>query len=377
MNDTATSGLTVYLVGGAVRDQLLGHPWHERDWVVVGATPSDMKTRGFHSVGKDFPVFLHPTTHEEYALARTERKSGRGYTGFTVYAAPDVTLEDDLRRRDLTLNAMARTSQGELIDPYHGANDIASRVLRHVSDAFEEDPLRVLRTARFLARYAHYGFTVAPETEALMCRMAASGELDHLVAERVWKETEKALGERDPGAYFDLLQRVGALPTVMPGLSEDALAVGMCRVKALFDRDDSVDLSRAQAVWALLLSALPADKIDALCRMLKTPNEYRQLACQLAHLAALWSVHRPLSAPQVLKGFDQLDVWRHPERLPALLPLLSLCGVIVDAERIAQLAASARAISPQSLMAQGFKGAALGQAIGNARLTLIQDALGR
>ena len=190
--------MEVYLVGGAVRDALLGYPSSERDWVVVGASPQEMLDKGYQQVGKDFPVFLHPKTKDEHALARTERKWGHGYTGFAVHCDPSVTLEQDLLRRDLTVNAMARTDSGAIIDPYGGQRDLAAKVLRHVSDAFVEDPLRVLRTARFAARYAHLGFTVAPETMALMASIVAEGELAHLPAERVWVELDRALSEPNP-----------------------------------------------------------------------------------------------------------------------------------------------------------------------------------
>lgn len=188
--------MDIYLVGGAVRDALLGLPVSDRDWVVVGATPDIMLERGYQQVGRDFPVFLHPGTREEYALARTERKTGAGYTGFACYSAPDVTLEDDLQRRDLTINAMAQSADGTLYDPYHGADDLKNRILRHVSEAFTEDPLRVLRVARFAARFAPQGFVIAPETLELMSAITQQGELAHLTAERVWKETEKASAAR-------------------------------------------------------------------------------------------------------------------------------------------------------------------------------------
>lgn len=213
--------MQIYLVGGAVRDGLLDIPVFDRDWVVVGATPAELLAMGYQQVGKDFPVFLNPETHEEYALARTERKSGQGYTGFTCYAAPDVTLEEDLLRRDLTINAIARSAEGELIDPYQGVADLQARVLRHVSDAFGEDPLRVLRVARFAARFAHLGFSIAGETLALMRRMAHSGELAALTAERVWKETEKALQSQSPQVYFQVLRDCGALAVLFPEI--DAL----------------------------------------------------------------------------------------------------------------------------------------------------------
>ncbi len=205
-----------FLVGGAVRDRLLGRPVTEHDWVVVGETPESMFAQGFRAVGKDFPVFLHPETHEEYALARTERKTAPGYRGFTIHAAPDVTLEEDLLRRDLTINAMAMDEEGRLIDPCNGAADLAARTLRHASPAFSEDPVRILRIARFAARYAHLGFTVATETRALMRQMVASGEVDALVAERVWVELARALSETTPEAFFEVLRECGALARLFP-----------------------------------------------------------------------------------------------------------------------------------------------------------------
>src|SRR6266446_10864943 len=212
--------MQVYTVGGWVRDQLLGRPHGEgdRDWVVVGSTPEQMVELGFRPVGRDFPVFLHPQTHEEYALARTERKSGPGYRGFAFHAAPDVTLEDDLRRRDLTINAMARAEDGTLVDPYGGEADLRARTLRHVSPAFAEDPLRVLRVARFAARF---DFVVAPETEALMRKITASGELSALTPERVWQELARALMEKTPSQFLVVLRRCGALGELFPEI--DAL----------------------------------------------------------------------------------------------------------------------------------------------------------
>ena len=197
--------MDTYLVGGAVRDRLLGLPVRERDWVVVGATVEDMLAQGYQQVGKDFPVFLHPETHEEYALARTERKSGHGYRGFTVHADPDVTLEEDLKRRDLTINAMAETADGQLIDPFHGEEDLRNGLLRHVSPAFVEDPVRILRVARFAARFARQGFKVAHETNRLMRKMVDNGEIDYLVPERVWAELEKALHTDNPEKFFQVL----------------------------------------------------------------------------------------------------------------------------------------------------------------------------
>ena len=208
--------MQIYLVGGAVRDKLLKRPFHERDWVVVGATPEAMLSLGYRQVGKDFPVFLHPESHEEYALARTERKMAPGYYGFNVHATPDVTLEEDLLRRDLTINAMAEQHDGTLVDPFNGQQDIKDRVLRHVSPAFSEDPVRILRLARFAARFAHLGFTIAEETMMLMREMVESGEVDALVAERVWAELDKALGEQSPSRFFEVLRECGALARLFP-----------------------------------------------------------------------------------------------------------------------------------------------------------------
>ena len=212
--------MEIYLVGGAIRDQLLGLPVCERDWVVVGATPQQLIVQGFKKVGKDFPVFLHPQTHEEYALARTERKVGKGYTGFECYAAEDVTLEQDLKRRDLRINAIAQTASGEIIDPFEGRADLENRLLRHVSDAFSEDPLRILRVARFAARLAPFEFKVAEETLGLMREMVTQDELDTLAPERIWQETVRALKESDPRPYFLVLRACGALERLWPALDK-------------------------------------------------------------------------------------------------------------------------------------------------------------
>src|SRR5262252_6206166 len=213
--------MEVYLVGGAVRDRLLGRPVRERDWVVVGAEPQELERAGYQPVGREFPVFLHPQTHEEYALARLERKVAPGYRGFTTQFSPEVTLEEDLRRRDLTINAMAESEDGNLVDPYGGRADLEARVLRHVSEAFAEDPVRILRVARFAARYAGLGFRVADDTLALMRRMTEAGEVSALVSERVWQETERALGESQPQVFFETLRACGALAVIYPEI--DAL----------------------------------------------------------------------------------------------------------------------------------------------------------
>lgn len=309
--------MQTYLVGGAVRDELLGLPVHERDWVVVGATREAMLAANFTQVGRDFPVFLHPDTKEEYALARTERKRGHGYTGFEVHADPSVTLEEDLRRRDLTVNAMARAADGELVDPWGGQRDLEQRLLRHVSPAFVEDPLRVLRVARFAARYAHLGFTVAPETVALMREIVSSGELAHLPAERIWVEMDKALGEPSPQVFVEVLRACGALTALLPevealfGVPQTAshhpeIDTGTHQLMVLEQAarltrsgaaGDTAATGDSRVVFAALVHdlgkgitpqhILPSHRgheraglplVTAVCERLKVPNAHRQLA---------------------------------------------------------------------------------------------------
>jgi tRNA nucleotidyltransferase (CCA-adding enzyme) len=329
--------MKIYRVGGAVRDKLLNYPSDENDWVVVGATPQKMIDLGFVPVGSDFPVFIKPDTGEEYALARTERKSGHGYQGFTFHAAEDVSLEEDLVRRDLTINAMAEDPDGSLIDPYGGQRDLNDKLLRHVSDAFTEDPLRVLRVARFAARYHHLGFTIAPETLALMSSITASGELDYLVAERVWKETERALCERSPDIYIETLRQCGALKALFPevdclfGVAQRAdyhpeIDTGIHILMAL---QQSVKLSDSSAVRFSVLvhdlgkgitpeHILPSHSgheargvalVDSLCDRLKAPNNIRQLALAVTEYHLL--CHKALQLePEIivnlLKGIGAL-----------------------------------------------------------------------
>nr|WP_249220914.1 multifunctional CCA addition/repair protein [Serratia rubidaea] len=335
------------MVGGAVRDSLLELPVVDRDWVVVGATPEQLLAQGYQQVGKDFPVFLNPQTHEEYALARTERKSGHGYTGFTCYAAPDVTLEEDLLRRDLTINAIAQTTEGELLDPYHGVQDLNARVLRHVSAAFGEDPLRVLRVARFAARFAHLGFTIAPETAALMRQMADSGELAALTAERVWKETEKALQSRSPQVYFQVLRDCHALGVLFPEI--DALFGVPAPEKWHPEIDTGIHTLMTLAIAARLspetdvrFSALCHDLgkgltpkeywphhhghgpagvrlVEAMCQRLRVPNPLRDLAKLVAEYHDLIHTVNKLRPETLLKLFDAIDVWRKPQRLEQII----------------------------------------------------------
>lgn len=337
-----------YLVGGAVRDQLLGRPVVERDYVVVGATPAQMIAQGFVPVGQDFPVFLHPQTKDEYALARTERKAGHGYAGFVFFTDPSLRLEDDLIRRDLTINAMALDpDSGAIIDPHGGQQDLQARLLRHVSPAFAEDPLRVLRVARFAARYAPLGFTVATETLQLMRHLVDSGELAHLTPERVWKETERALGEAHCWVYFEVLRACGALAVLLPELDRLFGVPQRPRHHPEIDTGVHVLMALQQAAvlntsalvrWAVLLHDLgkgttPAEHlprhpdhesrgvplVEAVCSRWKVPGPYRELAVLVCREHLL--CHRALSLrPGVIwRLLQRLDVLRRPERVEAFL----------------------------------------------------------
>lgn len=314
--------MRVYLVGGAVRDELLGRAVGERDWVVVGAEPADLERLGYRPVGRDFPVYLHPETQEEYALARRERKVAPGYRGFATEHSPAVTLEEDLQRRDLTINAMARDADGRLIDPYGGRADLQARVLRHVSPAFAEDPVRILRVARFAARFADLGFTVAPETMALMREMVANGEASALVSERVWRELEGALGTAAPQRCFEVLRGCGALPVLLPeiaGSSEAALGMKALQQAAAAGAGVAVR-------WAALLAGLKVAEVDALCARLRVPGEPRELALLYARLGAdqIGSAEQAAADPQrLLSLFEQADAFRRPERFAQWLEVLA------------------------------------------------------
>ena len=272
--------MKIYRVGGAVRDKLLNYPSHENDWVVTGSTPEEMIKLGYRQVGKDFPVFIHPKTHDEYALARTERKTGQGYTGFTCHSSPDITLEEDLLRRDLTINAIAEDAQGKIIDPFGGQQDLDNRILRHVSAAFSEDPLRILRVARFAARYHHLGFKVADQTLELLKEMVRAGQAEHLIAERVWQELTSALGEQSPGIFFQVLKDCGALTIIFPELEPVfrdpanqpplALSVQLYQDAAICFAVLTYNIDSSQAETLAL--------VNALTRRLRAPNHFTELA---------------------------------------------------------------------------------------------------
>ncbi|MCA0892575.1 multifunctional CCA addition/repair protein [Microbulbifer agarilyticus] len=394
--------MNVYLVGGAVRDKLLQRPVHERDWVVVGATEDDMRNRGFRPVGKDFPVFLHPDTGEEYALARTERKSGHGYGGFTVFANPDVTLEQDLQRRDLTVNAMAETEDGAIIDPYGGRADLEARTLRHVSPAFSEDPLRILRVARFAARYAPMGFTIADETMTLMRAMVDAGEVAHLVAERVWKEVSRALTEPRPDIFISTLRECGALKVLLPEvdclfgipqppLHHPEIDTGDHVLRALRQAPPELPVRFAVLVHDLGKGVTPQEVlpshrgheaaglplVKAVCKRLRVPNPITALSLGVCEYHLHSHKAFELRPQTLLKLLRALDALRKPERFEQFLESCEAdargrLGLEdreypqVDYLRAARDAAAQ--VDPQALIAQGFAGAELGKALDRARL---------
>ena len=363
--------LNIYRVGGAVRDTLLGYPHHETDWMVVGSTPEEMAEKGFTQVGRDFPVFLHPDTKEEYALARTERKSGPGYRGFVVHADPSVTLEEDLERRDLTINAMAMDTSGAIIDPYGGQSDLDAKTLRHVSPHFVEDPLRVLRTARFAARYHHLGFTVAEETLALMTEIVAAEELPHLSVERVWIETEKALGEQHPDVYWRVLADCGAVAVLLPELavSQGISALGRA---APYSR-------RADCRWAALLADLPEIRAQEASERLKAPSAYSLLATRVS--GGRSRIKTALKdATECMALLKALDALRREE------PFEGFCETLValeqhssEAQTAIDLLRSARNAAQQVKAAdfavQGLIGPDLGAAIQAAQIERINALL--
>ncbi|MAX85331.1 MULTISPECIES: multifunctional CCA addition/repair protein [Thalassolituus] len=402
--------MQTYLVGGAVRDHLLNRPVKDNDWVVVGATPEEMISKGYEQVGADFPVFLHPDTKEEYALARTERKSGKGYQGFVCDFSSAVTLEEDLLRRDLTINAMAQDNDGKIIDPYNGQTDLHNRILRHVSPAFQEDPLRVLRVARFAARFAALGFRIADETMDLMKQMVDDNELDHLVAERVWTETQRSLGENSPDTYFRVLRECSALKVWFEEL--DAL-FGVPQPEkhhpeidtgehALLCLQAAQKLSDSTAVrWAALIHDLGKGRtpesewprhfghekkglspVNQLCNRLKAPNDAKTLALLSSEFHT--HVHRALELrpDTLLKLFDQVDAWRRPERFEDFLLVcvsdargrtgLEECDY-PQAEYCRKALKEALTITAQDIIATGIQGAEIRPALAKARADHLKD----
>ncbi|HEX7237496.1 MAG TPA: multifunctional CCA addition/repair protein [Gammaproteobacteria bacterium] len=405
--------MKIYEVGGAVRDALLGLPVEERDWVVVGASAAELEAQGFRRVGKDFPVFLHPRTGEEYALARTERKTAPGYTGFAFDAAPTVTLEDDLKRRDLTINAIARGEDGEIVDPWSGRADIAARVLRHVSPAFREDPLRVLRVARFAARFAPLQFTVAPETLALMKEIVASGEMEALKPERVWQETVKALATERPEVFVETLRACGALARVFPevdalfGVPQAAqwhpeIDTGVhtlmaLRMAAQLSRSAPVrfavlvhDLGKAATPEELLPrhhghEQRSVELLERLCARLPVPNRFRDLARLVARHHGTVHKAAELKPQTVLRLIIDADGLRQPERFDEMLLACEADArgrkslesrEYAQADRLRAALRAAKSVDAAKVKADtGLDGEALGRALHDERLAAIKNVL--
>ncbi|WP_449430144.1 multifunctional CCA addition/repair protein [Pseudomonas putida] len=360
--------MQIYKVGGAVRDRLLGRPVSDVDWLVVGATVEEMQAKGFRPVGADFPVFIHPKSGEEYALARTERKSGRGYGGFTFHASPEVTLEQDLIRRDLTINAMAEDAQGNLCDPYNGKADLDQRILRHVSPAFAEDPLRVLRVARFAARYAELGFHVAEPTLELMRQISVSGELQALTAERSWKEIERALMEDRPQVFIEVLRDCDALQQLLPELASTGDS-GALQQAALQQQPLHVR-------WACLLHGLAdPQQIKALNQRFKVPRECQELAMLVGEFATHWQRALQLDPAALLDLLQRFDVYRRPQRFE---DFIAACEMAARASQPARsyaqtdflrgAATAARSVDAKPLIESGLTGQALGEALKAERL---------
>ena len=405
-----TNSMKIYLVGGAVRDQLLGLPVKERDWVVIGETPESMVKQGFRPVGKDFPVFLHPQSQEEYALARTERKTAPGYKGFIVHASPDVSLEQDLIRRDLTINAMAMTPQGQLIDPYGGRHDLEKRIFRHISPAFAEDPVRILRIARFAARYAHLGFTLAEETLALMRSMVTAGEVDYLVPERVWAELVKALSEKSPSAFFYVLKECAALAKIFPEI--DGL-FGVPQPEKHHPEIDTGIHALLCLEQAALLSPNPEVRFAALvhdlgkgvspkqywphhhghetqglpileqmCTRLRVPNSFKALALQVMRYHTHCHRAFELRASTLSDMLAALGAYKANHKLPEFLLACEADAKgrtgfehipYPQAERIGGAAKAAASIDTSSVLNSELKGAHIGEAIRRLRIEAVSE----
>ncbi|MEM9303182.1 MAG: multifunctional CCA addition/repair protein [Pseudomonadota bacterium] len=386
-----------YLVGGAVRDELLGLPVKDRDWVVVGETQATMEAAGFRAVGRDFPVFLDPDTNDEVALARTERKTGPGYRGFVVDSAPSVTLEEDLQRRDLTINAMARDpATGDLVDPWGGATDLEGRRLRHVSPAFVEDPVRILRVARFAARFAPLGFEVAPETTALMREMVAAGEVDALVPERVWQELERALGEQQPSAFLRVLRESNALGRILPEVDplygvQVGADTGGDHLERVLEACAAIAPSDTIVAFAGLMHDLgrgaasgPPEEagvrlVEALCERLRVPRAHARVAVRACRLHRRVRDADRASSADTLALIEAADGLRQPEAFEAVL---KVCEAIMETRRseaidtatafLRRARDAAAAVDTKTIAAQGITGPAFGEALAKARVHAIE-----
>lgn len=402
--------MKTYLVGGAVRDGLLNLPIKDRDWVVTGTTPEAMLAAGYQQVGRDFPVFLHPKTREEYALARTERKSGQGYTGFITKFAPDVTLEQDLQRRDLTINAIAQDSDGNIIDPFNGRHDIQQRLLRHVSAAFNEDPLRVLRVARFAARFAHLNFRIADETMALMQHMAASGELAHLTAERVWKETESALQSPNPQVFFQVLRDCNALAVLFPEIDKlfgvpapakwhpeiDTGVHTLMTLAIAAQLSPEVDIRFATLCHDVGKALTPPEKwpshhghglagvpvVEQLCQRLRVPNHVRDLSLLVTEFHDIVHTVERQSSETLVGLFDRIDAWRKPQRVEqiALTSEADARGRATlennpypQGDYLRTAFGVVQAVSPKEVVEAGFTGSDVREELYRRRITALES----
>ncbi len=401
--------MKTYRVGGCVRDKLLKQPIKDRDWVVVGASPAEMLQQGFKPVGKDFPVFLHPKTKEEYALARTERKTAPGYTGFEFHATPEVTLEEDLQRRDLTINAIAESDNGDIIDPYHGQQDIKARLLRHVSPAFAEDPVRILRVARFAARFAELGFTIAEDTMALMQNMVEQGEVDALVPERVWTEMQKALSEEAPARFIEVLRDCGALQKLLPEIDclfgvpqpekyhpeiDTGIHVLLVLQQAARLTDDPRirfaalvhDLGKGITPKAELPQHIEHEArgvplVKAMCQRLRVPNDYRELAVLVTRYHLYPHLAHELRPETKLKLFESLDAFRRPERFEQFLLACEADSrgrpgyedrTLEKPDILRRALAAAQGINAATLVQQGLSGPEIGRQLRQQRLAAIR-----
>ncbi|AKP74647.1 Multifunctional CCA protein [Piscirickettsia salmonis] len=376
--------MKIFLVGGAVRDELLNYPTEDKDWVVVGSTPEQMIKQGYHPVGKDFPVFLHPQTKEEYALARTERKTAQGYYGFTIHADPSVTLEEDLMRRDLTINAMAKDHYGKIIDPYHGQHDIKNKLLRHVSPAFSEDPVRILRIARFLARYHHLGFTIAAETRTLMAQMVQAGEVNTLVPERVWQELSKALHEKSPSAFFSTLEQCGALKILFPEIDalinqvKDTAWEPQCNLWSHFlnclDQQEKPQIRFASALKTSYYSK--QSNLKSLIQRLRIPKSFSSVMLTTAQLHLIYYSLPKQNAEQILNLLNQLSAFKNTQKLNNFADScnLNLNQLSDHKEKLQHYVKVVESINPDEFIQQGLQGAQIGTAIQEKRLALIKGS---
>ncbi len=403
--------MKIYLVGGYVRDQLLGLKTKDRDWVVVGSTPEEMLQQDYRQVGKDFPVFLHPQTNEEYALARTERKTSPGYSGFSFHTAADVTLEEDLIRRDLTINAIAQSDDGTLIDPFNGQADIKAKILRHVSAAFVEDPVRILRVARFAARFANLGFTIAEETQKLMAEMVSNGEVDSLVSERVWQETQRALTEKTPARYFEVLRDCGALSRLFPEIAQlwgipqpekhhPEIDTGIHTMMVLTQAaklSNDAKVRFAALVHDLGKGITPKEQwpkhiehetrgvplVEALCDRYRIPNDYRELAILVTKYHLHYHRAAELRDDTFLKTLESLDAFRRPERFELFLLACEADSRgrtgyeeqhFEQPEIFRKVFNAANAINAKELVALGLKGTEIKNELAKQRVVAIKKS---